>query len=205
MAGLVQLRPEQEAIVSGYAGGKVGVSAVPGSGKTFTLSHLAARLVATLAREGAFGLDDEREVLVVTFTNSGVNSFRARIDRVLREQYGLLSYIGYRVRTLHGLAHDIVRERPALVGLADDFTILDEKSALDIQRDIVLQRLSDWWPLFESYGKQSDDMTPKNLRYRLEQDLPGLILSFIKRAKDLRVTPDMLAVPLRRAGPEADL
>ena len=25
----------------------------------------------------------------------------------------------YRVRTLHGLAHDIVRERPDLVGLAD--------------------------------------------------------------------------------------
>ncbi|HMM26914.1 MAG TPA: ATP-dependent helicase [Aggregatilineaceae bacterium] len=205
MAERVQLRPEQEAIVSGYAGGKVGVAAVPGSGKTFTLSHLAARLVATLAREGAFGLDGEREVLVVTFTNSGVNSFRARIDRVLREQYGLLSYIGYRVRTLHGLAHDIVRERPALVGLADDFTILDEKSALDIQRDIVLQRLSDWWPLFESYSKQSDDITPKSLRYRLEQDLPGLILSFIKRAKDLRVTPEMLAVPLRRGGSEVDL
>lgn len=205
MAERVQLRPEQSVIVEGYTGGKVGVAAVPGSGKTFTLSHLAARLVATLTREGTFDPDDEREVLIVTFTNTGVNSFRARIDRILREQYGLLSYIGYRVRTLHGLAHDIVRERPALVGLADDFTILDEKSALDIQRDIVLQRLSDWWSLFESYGNDSDGANRKALRYRFEQELPELIQRFIKYAKDLRLTPELIAVPLRRAGGEYDL
>src|SRR5690606_17213382 len=200
MAERVQLRPEQEAIVSGYEGGKVGVAAVPGSGKTFTLSHLAARLVVTLARETPLGFDDDREVLIVTFTNSGVNSFRARIDRILREQYGVLSYIGYRVRTLHGLAHDIVRERPALVGLADDFTILDEKTALDIQRDIVLQHLSDSWSLFESYGKPPEEINPKTVRYRFQEDLPALVLNYIQRAKDLRLTPDMLDVPLRRAG-----
>lgn len=202
MADRVQLRPEQEAIVSGYEGGKVGVAAVPGSGKTFTLSHLAARLVVTLARETPLGFDDDREVLIVTFTNSGVNSFRARIDRILREQYGVLSYIGYRVRTLHGLAHDIVRERPALVGLADDFTILDEKTSLDIQRDIVLQHLSDSWALFESYGKPPEDVNPKTVRYRFQEDLPALVLTYIQRAKDLRLTPEMLDVPLRRAGDE---
>ena len=172
MAERVQLRPEQEAIVSGYNGGKVGVAAVPGSGKTFTLSHLAARLVVTLARETPLGFDDDREVLIVTFTNSGVNSFRARIDRILREQYGVVSYIGYRVRTLHGLAHDIVRERPALVGLADDFTILDERTTLDIQRDIVLQHLAANWSLFEAYGKPADEINPKTVRYRFQEDLP---------------------------------
>lgn len=205
MAERVQLRPEQEAIVSGYNGGKVGVAAVPGSGKTFTLSHLAARLVVTLARETPLGFDDDREVLIVTFTNSGVNSFRARIDRILREHYGVVSYIGYRVRTLHGLAHDIVRERPALVGLADDFTILDERTTLDIQRDIVLQHLADNWSLFEAYGKPADEINPKTVRYRFQEDLPGLVLSYIKRAKDMRLTPEMLAVPLRRAGNEYDL
>ena len=40
-----RLRPEQQAIVHGYSGGKLGIAAVPGSGKTFTLAHLAARLV----------------------------------------------------------------------------------------------------------------------------------------------------------------
>ena len=202
MADRVQLRPEQEAIVSGYTGGKVGVAAVPGSGKTFTLSHLAARLVVTLARETPLGYDNEREVLIVTFTNSGVNSFRARIDRILREQYGVLSYVGYRVRTLHGLAHDIVRERPALVGLADDFTILDEKTSLDIQRELVLQHLSDHWSLVESYGKPPEEVNPKTVRYRFQEELPALVLSYIKRAKDLRLTPELLDMPLRRAGDE---
>ena len=34
------------------------------------------------------------------------------------QERGLLPHVGYRVRTLHGLAYDIVRERPDLVGLA---------------------------------------------------------------------------------------
>src|SRR5690606_41601208 len=87
MAERVQLRPEQEAIVSGYNGGKVGVSAVPVSGKTFTLSHLAARLVVTLARETPLGFVDDREVLIVTFINSCVISFRARHELIQRVIY----------------------------------------------------------------------------------------------------------------------
>ena len=43
--------------------GKMGVSAVPGSGKTLTLSYLAAQLVAN-------GLADDQEVLIVTLVNS---------------------------------------------------------------------------------------------------------------------------------------
>src|SRR5678815_4738595 len=89
------LRSAQEAILA-YPGGYMGVSAVPGSGKTFTLSLLAARLVERMAREGDLG---DREVLVVTFTNSAVENFRGRIGRFLREERGLLPGVGYRVRT----------------------------------------------------------------------------------------------------------
>jgi DNA helicase-2/ATP-dependent DNA helicase PcrA len=122
MAG-VRLRPEQEDIVLRYAGGQVGIAAVPGSGKTFTLAHLAARLI----RDQRLSID--QEILVVTFTNSAVNSFQARIAHILRDQYGLVPFVGHRVRTLHGLAHDIVRERPALVGLAEDFSVTSSFSA----------------------------------------------------------------------------
>ena len=48
------------------------------------------------------------------------DALSARIAEIVQTQRGLLPYIGYRVRTLHGLAHDIVRERPSLVGLAED-------------------------------------------------------------------------------------
>ncbi|MBN1564300.1 MAG: UvrD-helicase domain-containing protein, partial [Anaerolineae bacterium] len=178
-------RPEQEAIITGYTGGQVGIAAVPGSGKTFTLAHLAARLIYDQRIAS-----DRQEVLVVTFTNSAVNSFQARIAYILRDQYGLLPFVGYRVRTLHGLAHDIVRERPALVGLADDFTILDEKISLEIQRDIVANRLAEWWDRLESY--LDSDVNERSARRAFEQDVPNLVIRFIQRAKDLQRTPDNL-------------
>src|SRR5574341_2047263 len=133
MSSDFRLRDAQAAVIS-YSGGRMGVSAVPGSGKTFTLSHLAAALVERLADAG---LADEQEVLIVTFTNPAVNSFRNRIARLVQEQRGLLPYVGYRVRTLHGLAHDIVRMRPALVGLADNFEILDERVSSGIIHELA--------------------------------------------------------------------
>lgn len=176
-----RLRPEQEDIVFKYAGGKIGIAAVPGSGKTFTLAHLAARLIAD-RRVGA-----EQEVLVVTFTNSAVNSFQARIGATLRDAYGLPDWAGYRVRTLHGLAHDIVRERPSLVGLSDDFTILDERITRAIQGDIVANLFAGWRDRLGTYIAPDGDLK-NGLRY-LERDLPNIVISFISRAKDLRLEP----------------
>ncbi|MBI5958902.1 MAG: ATP-dependent helicase [Chloroflexi bacterium] len=195
MAGT--LRPEQAEIILNYSGGKVGIAAVPGSGKTFTLAQLAARLIYDRR------IGPEQEVLIVTFTNSAVNSFQARIARTLRGQYGLLPFVGYRVRTLHGLAHDIVRERPALVGLADDFAILDEKLALEIQRDIVTQRLPEWWDRMSGYLDPENDS--KGARRAFEQDLPDLVIRFIKYAKDQRQTPEALLAALHKVDERYDL
>ncbi len=128
-----RLRPSQQAVVA-YTGGRMGVSAVPGSGKTFTLSHLAAALVERLADAGLSG---DQEVLIVTFTNPAVNSFRNRIAKLVQQERGLFPYVGYRVRTLHGLAHDIVRMRPGLVGLADDFEIVDERTTATLIRELA--------------------------------------------------------------------
>ena len=116
------LRPAQEQVLR-YEGGRLGISAVPGSGKTFTLSCLAARLVQKLAGSGPM---DDREVLVVTLTNAAVENFRSSIGNFI--QSGRLLPSGYRVRTLHSLAHDIVRERPGLVGLGEDLPSLTSAS-----------------------------------------------------------------------------
>ena len=88
-------RPKQKEVLD-YTGGKMGVSAVPGSGKTYTLSYLAAQLVIS------GGLAEDQEVLVVTLVNSAVDNFARRVKAFI-EETGLLP-IGYRVRTLHGLA-----------------------------------------------------------------------------------------------------
>ncbi|HML20159.1 MAG TPA: ATP-dependent helicase [Aggregatilinea sp.] len=192
-------RPEQEKIISGYTHGQIGVAAVPGSGKTFTLAHLAARLIATGR------IETDQEILIVTFTNSAVNGFQARIAQILRQQYHLLPTVGYRVRTLHGLAHDIVRERPALVGLSDDFVILDERAVLEIQRDLTLQKLAPWRDALSSYVNAEEDSKFNFARRQFEQDLPGLVARFIQQAKDLQLDPERLADTLRRAGQEVPL
>ena len=63
---MFKARPGQKEVVK-FKNGKMGVSAVPGSGKTQTLSYLAARLI----RKGYIA--DDQEILIVTLVNSAVN------------------------------------------------------------------------------------------------------------------------------------
>ena len=185
-------RPKQQEVLS-YTDGKMGVSAVPGSGKTVTLSYLAAQLVASGV------LEDDQEVLVVTLVNSAVDHFAGRVADFV-QQRGLLPHIGYRVRTLHGLAHDIVRERPALVGLSDDFQIVDERAADQIRQDAV-----EAW--LRSHPYAADDFLALDLEegkrdWVRRAQWPWLVsdiaLSFIRQAKDLQITPPELRDHLDR-------
>src|SRR4030095_10498568 len=121
-------RPSQEQILR-YTGGRLGIAAVPGAGKTQILSALAAQII----HSGALG--DDQEVLIVTLVNSAVDNFEARIKRFFDNP--LQALYKYRVRTLHGLAHDIVREKPVSVGLDQRFAIIDEREAGFIPRESV--------------------------------------------------------------------
>jgi DNA helicase-2/ATP-dependent DNA helicase PcrA len=136
--------------------------------------------------------------LVVTFTNSAVENFRGRIGRFLREDRGLLPGVGYRVRTLHGLAHDIVRERPALVGLSENFDIIDDRTAAEIKRDAVIAYLR----------AHPDALAPFILpdflaRFRtIERDLQETAIDIannvIRLAKEKRLEPFQLRSKLDR-------
>ena len=179
-------RPKQAEVLA-YAGGRMGVSAVPGSGKTQTLSALAAKLVA----DGDLAID--QEVLIVTLVNSAVDNFARRVDELVQER-GLLPHVGYRVRTLHGLAHDIVRERPGLVGLANDFGIVDERDATRI-----LQEAAESW--IATHPDAADEWLDPELDERKRQWVRreqwprlavGLGNNFIRMAKDLELTPALL-------------
>ncbi len=197
MASEVRFRAEQRAIIDGYKGGKLGIAAVPGSGKTFTLSHLAARLVERLTERG---LIDRQEVLVVTFTNTAVNNFRSRIAEILNRERGLLPYVGYRVRTLHALAHDIVRERPALVGLAEDFQIIDERVAEGIIHDVAQSLLPGYLEIFSGYLNLASIGSDKQRQRIGQHDLPELAVriaqQFVKHAKNRLLDPVSLRAAL---------
>lgn len=162
----------------------MGVAAVPGSGKTWTLSLLAAKLIA----EGDLG--DDQEVLIVTLVNSAVDNFAGRVAGFVKAR-GLLPGVGYRVRTLHGLAHDIVRERPGLVGLSDEFNIVDERVSDEIMRDAALAWLRSHPGLDDAYlSADLDESALARVRANQWPDLiVGVAQAVIKQAKDLQITP----------------
>lgn len=181
------LRPTQRAILEDYHHGRMGISAVPGSGKTYTLSMLAARIIL----DGE--LDLHQEVLVVTLSNSAVDNFTQRISSILKH-YNLLPGMGYRVRTLHGLAHDLVRENPGRLNLANDFSIIDESEANAIREQAALAWLKAHPNFFDSY--LNPELTEFHISNIKEKYLPYMVQSIasnlIRYAKDLELTPAAL-------------
>ncbi len=187
----IRLRPAQQEIMR-YQSGKMGIAAVPGSGKTWTLSYLAAQIVAS----GVLG--EGQEVLVVTLVNSAVDNFYHRVSRFVGSQ-GLLTNMGYRVRTLHGLANDIVRARPGLVGLEDRFEIVDEGEAKSILNEAAAAWLKGHGDILDAY--LNPDLNPVQLAsLQNQQKLSGLVqeaaAAVIAYAKDQRISPERLAARL---------
>jgi DNA helicase-2/ATP-dependent DNA helicase PcrA len=187
-------RPKQQAVLA-YTGGYMGVSAVPGSGKTHTLSALAAQLVASGA------LADDQEVLIVTLVNSAVDNFARRVDEFVTEA-GLLPHVGYRVRTLHGLAHDIVRERPGLVGLANEFQIVDERTATEILTEAAEAWAAGHPEVADAFLR--DDLDDRKRDWVRREQWPAIVVSvaqeFIRLAKDMQQTPELIRSALDKLG-----
>lgn len=186
------LRPAQQEILR-YEGGRLGISAVPGSGKTFTLSRLAAKLVHRLAASGPV---DDREVLVVTFTNAAAENFRNSIGRIVESRRLLPS--GFRVGTIHSLAHDIVRERPGLVGLGEEFDIIDERTSQEIKRQAVDNYLQASPDFLGGYIKPEILHSSRNLARQLNQTAQEVAEAVIRRVKELRADAGALENLLQR-------
>ena len=188
-------RPSQQNILR-YDGGRLGIAAVPGAGKTHILSALAAQII----QSGALG--DDQEVLIVTLVNSAVDNFESRIQRFFgetqaeRDRYAVVYKYKYRVRTLHGLAHDIVREKPARVGLEERFSIIDEREAGFIRRESVNAWLASH--SLDDYLDASLDNSKRDWvkRDQLPNLLDSLALAFIRSSKDRLLTPESLRAKL---------
>ncbi|GJQ53119.1 MAG: hypothetical protein HKUEN02_19660 [Anaerolineaceae bacterium] len=180
-------RPSQQNILR-YDGGRLGIAAVPGAGKTHILSALAAQII----HSGA--LQDDQEVLIVTLVNSAVDNFEARIKKFFDNP--LQALYKYRVRTLHGLAHDIVREKPASVGLENRFSIIDEREAGFIRRESVNAWLANH--SLDEYLDPALDQSKMDWvkRQQLPDLLDSLALAFIRSSKDRLITPESLRAKL---------
>lgn len=185
----MQLRPAQAEILK-YEGGRMAVSAVPGSGKTFTLSLLAAQLIVSGR------IDPERQqVLIVTYLNASVDTFKARIRKRLAEMERLPA--GFDVRTLHSLALEIVRV--ASSGSEETLpVVLDETQA-----NLYLNQAVDSWIevnrslWYEFLGEDSPQ-----LRAKWRTITENSAKTFIRTAKNERYHPYQINTKLNAAATE---
>jgi DNA helicase-2/ATP-dependent DNA helicase PcrA len=186
MSSEPRLRTSQEEVMT-YRTGLMGISAVPGSGKTWTLSNLAVRLILST------DLEPDQEILVVTFSNSAADNFSNRIGEQLRAN-GLIEGFGYRVRTLHGLANDIIHERPELVGLSNEFGIIDEAETNEIMKDLAAQAMENHFDFLTSLI--SEDINEKKRESIIKTDFPDFLMNLAKNwintVKDKQITISQL-------------
>ena len=174
-----------------YQGGLMGVSAVPGGGKTATIAALAARLIAGKLPEGG-------QVLVVTYQTAAVDNVRARIREEL-EGMGRVQ-AGYDVRTLHSLSYGIVRANPGLAGAAVEFDVLDERASRNLLDKAVRiwnnQNTRIWGGL--APGDYYDERWEREWR-QIAQKVAWTVIS---TAKNRRLRPDRLLTEISGAEEE---
>lgn len=182
----IELRPGQDKVMD-YEGGYLAVSAVPGSGKTFTLAHLAAKLIAQEKVQPG-------KILIVTYMNSAVANFRARINKFL-EGYGLPENRGYDVKTLHSLAVNILKQRSDLVLINDDFTVIDKQ-----QRSQTIKKIANSW-LVEHRREWKRVLRRGQKEDKFRHDLPNIIKSWISHLK-MRGIERSQALELQKRAPD---
>src|SRR6185369_13449548 len=90
-----------------------------GTGKTQTLAH---RVAALIARGG-----DPRRILLLTFSRRAAQEMTRRALRIAGQQATALPWAG----TFHAIANRLLRQHAGEVGLDPAFTLLDREDAAD--------------------------------------------------------------------------
>ncbi len=129
---LARLNPAQREAVEHAAGGgdaaPLLVIAGAGSGKTNTLAHRVAHLIAQGANPGA--------ILLLTFSRRAADEMARRVDRIVRQLAAdrprlagvKLSWAG----TFHSVGARLLREYAGRIGLDPAFTIHDRGDSADL-------------------------------------------------------------------------
>lgn len=184
------LRPAQADILQ-YRQGRLAISAVPGSGKTFTLALLAAELISN----GAINVEAGQQILVVTYLNSSVENFRATIRQRLAAENRPAT--GFDVRTLHSLSLEIVRL--ANGGSAGDLVgplVADELQT----RQFLSLAVSGWLEDHPEGRSAILGDAPPPLETRWRDNLEQIARAFIRTAKNERWEAAAIQQALQQAG-----
>ena len=104
------------------------VIAGAGSGKTNTLAHRVAHLIA----HGA----DPRRILLLTFSRRAAAEMARRVERICRQAQDVRSGVATDALawagTFHGIGARLLRDHAEQIGLQPDFTIHDREDSADL-------------------------------------------------------------------------
>src|SRR5690606_20687400 len=121
------LNPEQQEAVLA-TDGPVLIIAGPGSGKTRTLTHRIAYLIAN-------GKARSSEIIALTFTNKAAREMKERILRLVGEERAKGMWMG----TFHSMFARVLRREADHIGYTSDFSIYDTDDTERILRDLMHQ------------------------------------------------------------------
>ncbi len=124
--GILAALDEEQRKAAAITRGPALIIAGPGSGKTRTLTHRIAHLIA---EEGV----QARSCLAITFTRRAALEMRERLTRLLPKDAERIP-----IHTFHSLGQTILQEQPKAARLPDDFRVAD-----DIERTELINALLD--------------------------------------------------------------
>ncbi|MGK7934020.1 MAG: ATP-dependent helicase [Microcystaceae cyanobacterium] len=182
-----QLRRGQRRLAD-WDGGQMAVSAVPGSGKSHSLSVAAA--IAIIRHQ----LHPRKQLVIVTYTRSAAAAIKAKIKERLKELNR--PQAGFMVQTLHGLALQISSRYPNLSGIdLENATIVIPTPSHRIIRTCVEKWIKDNIPLYQILleGVQFDGEETERLRRQSvlrTEVLPSLAHIIIREAKSSGLYPE---------------
>ncbi len=176
----IEFRDEQKKILR-YKDGKMGIPAVPGAGKTFILSHLAAKLIED-------ELKDEEQVLILTYMNSSVINFKNRISEILASKGGFKKR--FQVMTIHKLTNEILKENLHKIGLSNDYRTITNSNMFHLISIAINEFKRDNQEEFEYFITPSEKNEKSYKKWN--DELIRIILRLISKCKNLSISPERL-------------
>ncbi len=119
------LNPAQQE-AAGTTEGAVLIIAGPGSGKTRTLTHRVAYLIAS-------GRAEPRDILALTFTNKAAREMKDRILHLLGPEGARSMWVG----TFHATFARVLRREAETIGFTKNFSIYDPDDTERILKDLM--------------------------------------------------------------------
>lgn len=174
-------RKDQKDIIK-YTSGTMGIQAVPGAGKTFIITHLAAKLLNYMKEKNIEG-----KILVLTYMNSAANNFKSRIKTMVDKS----EKSRFEVMTIHSLCMKIIRENTNLAFIDGEFEVVDDykKSMLISEAIKKFKEDGNESRIYSFLDKKQNNETN---RKKWEREFESIVLNSIKLLKYADISEDEL-------------